>query len=57
VPTHFRYKPRRHTDPLRQPLEDRRDAAGMQRVSNLISPDQAPKYRSLTDLRMLEPDL
>jgi hypothetical protein len=57
VPAHLRYEPRRHTNPLRHPLEDRRDAAGMQRVANFISTNQPSKYGSLTDLRMLEPDL
>jgi hypothetical protein len=38
-------------------FEDRRDAAGMQRIANFISTNQPAKHRSLTDRRMIQPDL
>src|SRR6267142_5796991 len=44
-----------HPNPLRHPLEDRRNAAGIQGPTDLGTPDQSTKYRYLADLRMFQP--
>jgi len=56
VPTHLGHEPGRHANPLCHTFEDRRDAAWMWRIANLISANQPAKYRPFTDLRMVEPD-
>src|SRR6266849_3551482 len=57
MPTHLTHNPRRHPNPLRHPLKDRRNAPGIQRSAHLAAPDEATKYRPLGDFRMLQPNL
>jgi hypothetical protein len=45
MPTHLRHEPRGHPDPLRHPLEDRRDAPGIESPTNLLPAHEPPKNR------------
>jgi hypothetical protein len=57
MPTNLRNKALRHPDPLRDSLENHRNAPRIERTANLIPADQSPKHCSILDLRMRDPDL
>src|ERR1700688_2984558 len=53
--THSINNPLWHSNPLRHPFKDRCNAPRIQRPAHLVPTDQPTKYRSLADLRMLQP--
>jgi hypothetical protein len=47
--------PLRHSNPLRYPLEYRRNAPRIKWPANLLPSDHSPKYRPLRNLRLFQP--
>jgi hypothetical protein len=57
MPTDPVHRSRRHANPLRYALKNRRDASWVQATTQLRLTDQAPKNRAIVNFGMLQPNL